>query len=75
MFISSFTSLLDLVVRLSFDLFVPFSVVGSNTRLRVRIVMVAVIVLRLSWLVVSDFASFCAGVFYTHKEAFLDLCL
>lgn len=64
MFISSFTSLLDLVVRSSFDLFVPFSVVGSNTRLRVRIV------LRLSWLVVSDFASCCAGVFYTHKEAF-----
>lgn len=69
MFISSFTSLLDLVVRSSFDLFVPFSVVGSNTRLRVRIV------LRLSWLVVSDFASCCAGVFYTLKEAFLDLCL
>lgn len=69
MFNSSFTSLLDLVVRSSFDLFVPFSVVGSNTRLRVRIV------LRLSWLVVSDFASCCAGVFYTLKEAFLDLCL
>ena len=69
MFISSFTSLLDLVVGSSFDLFVPFSVVGSNTRLRVRIV------LRLSWLVVSDFASCCAGVFYTLKEAFLDLCL
>lgn len=69
MFISSFTSLLDLVVPSSFDLFVPFSVVGSNTRLRVRIV------LRLSWLVVSDFASCCAGVFYTLKEAFLDLCL
>lgn len=69
MFISSFTSLLDLVVRSSFDLFVPFSVVGSNTRLRVRIV------LRLSWLVVSDFASCCAGVFYTLKEAFLDLFL
>lgn len=69
MFISSFTSLLDLVVRSSFDLFVPFSVVGSNTRLRVRIV------LRLSWLVVSDFASCCARVFYTLKEAFLDLCL
>lgn len=67
MFISSFTSLLDLVVRSSFDLFVPFSVVGSNTRLRVRIVMVAVLV--------SDFASCCAGVFYTLKEAFLDLCL